>query len=208
MCIGFTRFLTFQFLVCFIIFTEMFSRYKKQETIGCCGIDCGLCPRFYTQGISTCPGCWGLHFSEKHPPCGILSCCAREKGLEVCSDCPDYPCKRFEPEKINIDSFVTHQRIFPNLDSIQKNGIEDFIVNQRIRMAVLQDLLLHYDEGRSKSFYCIACALLPIDHLREIQKQAHMLEKTMDAKEKSRIVKANALSVADSLKIELKLNKR
>jgi hypothetical protein len=24
-------------------------------TIGCCGIDCGLCPRYYTDGPSRCP---------------------------------------------------------------------------------------------------------------------------------------------------------
>ena len=64
---------------------------KKYFTIGCCGIDCGLCPRFHTKGDSVCPGCGGLGFKEKHPSCGFLTCCVTKKGLEVCSDCPDYP---------------------------------------------------------------------------------------------------------------------
>jgi len=45
----------------------MKEKLKKFETIGCCGIDCGLCPRFHTTGTSACPGCGGLEFKEKHP---------------------------------------------------------------------------------------------------------------------------------------------
>jgi hypothetical protein len=29
----------------------MAEKLKKYGTIGCCGIDCGLCPRFYTKVI-------------------------------------------------------------------------------------------------------------------------------------------------------------
>jgi hypothetical protein len=32
---------------------------KKYPTIGVCGLDCGLCPRYYTIGPSRCPGCAG-----------------------------------------------------------------------------------------------------------------------------------------------------
>jgi hypothetical protein len=87
---------------------NMKDRIKKYDSIGCCGIDCGLCPRFYTKGDSACPGCGGLNFKEKHPSCGFLTCCGIKKGLEVCSDCDDYPCKRFESEINGYDSFVTH----------------------------------------------------------------------------------------------------
>jgi len=37
----------------------MEEKLKIYNTIGCCGIDCGLCPRFYTKGDSVCPGCGG-----------------------------------------------------------------------------------------------------------------------------------------------------
>ena len=70
----------------------MTGKLKKYETIGCCGIDCGLCPRFHTTGDSACPGCGGLNFKEKHPSCGFLTCCAIKNGREVCSDCSHYPC--------------------------------------------------------------------------------------------------------------------
>lgn len=77
----------------------MTDKLKKYETIGCCGIDCGLCPRFHTKGESGCPGCGGLNFKDKHPSCGFLTCCVIKNELEVCSDCNDYPCKRFDSEK-------------------------------------------------------------------------------------------------------------
>lgn len=43
----------------------MTDKMKKYETIGYCGIDCGLCPRYHTKGDSVCPGCGGLYFKEK-----------------------------------------------------------------------------------------------------------------------------------------------
>ena len=89
---------------------------KEYNTIGCCGIDCGLCPRFYTKGDSVCPGCGGPDFKEKHPSCGYLTCCSIKKGLEVCSECDEYPCSRYDAEKKGLDSFVTHKKVFPNLE--------------------------------------------------------------------------------------------
>src|SRR5512145_448571 len=71
----------------------MTDKLKKYETIGCCGIDCGLCPRFHTKGDSACPGCGGVNFKEKHPSCGFVTCCVIKNGMEVCADCKDYPCK-------------------------------------------------------------------------------------------------------------------
>ena len=63
---------------------------KQYSTIGCCGIDCGLCPRFYTQGSSACPGCGGKDFAEKHPSCGYLTCCSVKRNLEVCAQCNEF----------------------------------------------------------------------------------------------------------------------
>jgi len=76
----------------------MIDKLKKYETIAACGIDCGLCPRFYTKGNSACPGCGGLNFKEKHPSCGILTCCVIKNGFETCAECKDFPCSRFKTE--------------------------------------------------------------------------------------------------------------
>jgi len=185
----------------------MTDKIKKYETIGCCGIDCGLCPRFYTTGESACPGCGGNKFKEKHPSCGFLSCCAIKKGLVVCALCDDYPCRRFDSENLGYDSFVTHKRIFINLDLIKEKGIEQFTDNQRIRIDILKDFLTSCDDGRSKSFYCLSCALLPVDQLAEAFKFAKSLNnKSIEQKEKVKQLKGYLSELADTMNINLKLN--
>lgn len=145
----------------------MSSSKKKYDTIGCCGIDCGLCPRYYTKGDSACPGCGGLNFKEKHPSCGYLTCCAIKNGHEVCSECVDYPCKRFDSENESYDSFVTHRKVFVNLNYMKENGTDGFIAQQKQRINILQDFIDNFDDGRSKNFFCLSCALLPLDKLQE-----------------------------------------
>jgi hypothetical protein len=186
----------------------MSNKLKEYPTIGCCGIDCALCPRYYTKGDSACPGCGGLSFSEKHPSCGILTCCVIKHGFEVCSECNDYPCKRFDAEKDGYDSFVTHKKVFTNLGFIKENGIEQFIENQKIRIDILKDLLTHYDDGRSKSFYCLSCALLPVEKLQEILAFAYNLNDEFEQKVKVKLIKITTTEIAASVKLELKLNNR
>ncbi len=186
----------------------MTDKLKKYETIGCCGIDCGLCPRFCTKGNSACPGCGGFNFIGKHPTCGVLTCCVTGNKFEVCSDCKDYPCKRFDSEKAGHDSFVTHKKMFVNLGSIKDDGIEHFIGNQKIRMDVLSDLLINHDAGRSKSFFCVSCALLPIDKLQEARKYAEKLMDDVALKDRSDRIKDFLTEVADSINIDLKLRNK
>jgi hypothetical protein len=181
---------------------------KKYSTIGCCGIDCGLCPRFHTKGGSVCPGCGGINFKEKHPSCGFVTCCVIKNGKEVCSDCSEYICKRFEPEKRGFDSFVSHKRVFRNLDFIRDQGMDSFIDQQKIRMQILSDFLNNYDDGRSKSFFCISCALLPLEKLQETHGFMSILNDSQDIKEKNKRLKDRLFDIAWDLNIELKLNNK
>ena len=181
---------------------------KKYSTIGCCGIDCGLCPGFHTKGNSACPGCGGLNFKEKHPSCGFLTCCVIKNGLEVCSDCKDYPCNRFDKEKSGFDSFVTHKKVFANLDFIKDKGIDLFIKQQKIRISVLTDFLINFDDGRSKSFFCICCALLPLDKLLETHKSIMNFTDSNEIKTKNKQLRHILTETANNLKIELKLNNK
>lgn len=184
----------------------MTDKLKQHATIGCCGIDCGLCPRFYTKGSSVCPGCGGLSFKDKHPSCGVLSCCAVKNGLEVCSECKYYPCKRFKSENVGYDSFVTHKKMLVNLEDIKDNGIEQFIESQKIRMNILHDLLSNYDDGRTKSFFCISCALLPVDKLLEFREFAQKMDHNTALKERIKLLKKYLTTMANLLNIELKLH--
>ncbi|MBU0529391.1 DUF3795 domain-containing protein [bacterium] len=181
---------------------------KKYYTIGCCGIDCGLCPRFHTKGGSVCPGCGGLNFKEKHPACGFVTCCVIKNGLEVCSDCKDYPCYRFDSERKGYDSFVTHKKVFPNLEYIKNNGIKSFIEQQNERRDILIDFISKYDDGRSKSFFCISCALLPLNKLQETHRFIDRLTDSSVIKEKNKRLKDKLQMIAENLKIDLKLNNK
>jgi len=186
----------------------MTDRIKKYDSIGCCGIDCGLCPRFHTNGVSVCPGCGGLNFKEKHPSCGFLTCCVIKKGLEVCSDCADFPCIRFESEKNGYDSFVTHKKIFSNLDFIKNNGIDKFIVQQKIRIDILKDFLKDFDDGRSKSFFCISSTLLPLDRLLETHRFIKELPTNIDIKVKNKQIRDLLTTTAETFNIKLILSKK
>ena len=134
---------------------------KKYPTIGACGLDCGLCPRFYTVGPSRCPGCAGPGFHDKHPTCSFITCCVKDKNLEVCSECPDFPCAKFKSAEEyrqvkESSSYPSCKKILPNLCFIKEEGIENFIAQQRKRMRLLKTMISKFDDGRSKSFFCRA----------------------------------------------------
>ena len=139
---------------------------RKYPTIGCCGIDCGLCPRYHTDGASRCPGCGGEGFEEKHPPCGYITCCVKKRGLNMCAECAEFPCARFDKETGERDSFVLHRQIMSNQRLIAEIGIDGYIKRQRERISFLETALARYDDGRSKSFFCIAAALLSVESLK------------------------------------------
>lgn len=189
---------------------------KNYPTIGCCGLDCGLCPRYYTVGSSKCPGCCGPDFFNKHPSCSYITCCVKKKRLEVCAQCSEFPCSKFESWLENggeYDSFLTHKKAKPNLDFIRTHGLERFIGQQRKRVELLEKMLKDFDDGRSKSFYCIATTLLPIADLEtSLEKTEQKLKADKisldDTKIKSKILKEFLNESAARNEVELRLRKK
>jgi hypothetical protein len=137
---------------------------KAYPTIGVCGLDCGLCPRYYTVGTSRCPGCGGPGFLEKHPSCSFITCCVKKRGLEACGQCPEFPCSKFKSEKEyrqrESSSYPPDRKLLSNLGFIKKRGIKAFMKQQEGRIRVLKTMIQGYDDGRSRSFFCRAAALL------------------------------------------------
>ncbi|MCD4670275.1 MAG: DUF3795 domain-containing protein [Actinomycetia bacterium] len=183
---------------------------KKYPTVGACGLDCGLCPRYYTKGPSRCPGCCGPDFFNKHPSCPFITCCVKKKNLEVCAECDGFPCSKFEGWDSG-DSFVTHRKSISNLNSIKEQDMEEFIKQQMRRIELLEIMLKHFNEGRSKSFYCIAAALLSITDLEKSLKNSEQKIKADkirldNVKTKSKLLKGflNKCAVGE---VELKLRK-
>ncbi len=141
------------------------EQLKKHPTIGVCGLDCGLCPRYYTAGTSRCPGCGGPGFSDKHPSCSFITCCVKKRGLEACGQCPDFPCLKFKSEEeyqqvASSSSYPPYSIALSNLMFIKEKGINEHVRRQEKRICLLRVMIEGYDDGRSRSFFCRAAALL------------------------------------------------
>ena len=144
---------------------------KKYPTIGVCGLDCGLCPRYYTVGLSRCPGCGGPDFFDKHPSCSFITCCVKKKNLEVCAECSDFPCSKFKSDEEyqqmkESSSYPSDKKVLPNLNFIKEYGIEKFIEQQKKRIKLLETMIKNFDDGRSRSFFCKSAAILDLTSLR------------------------------------------
>lgn len=177
---------------------------RKYPTIACCGLDCGLCPSFHSGGTSRCMGCGCKEFYNKHPSCSILTCCL-EKNIDCCSFCKDFPCKKISNWDQG-DSFISHKVCLLNLREILKNGMENFIIQQEKRIDLLQIMLKKYNDGRSKSFFCLATALLPLDEIGNVIKKIE--QSTNEGLENKTIILRKQLEdTANKIGIELKLRK-
>ena len=153
----------------------MNSLIKNYPTIACCGLDCGLCPRYYIDGPSRCPGCAGPDFYIKHPSCSYITCCVKKKNLEVCGQCPDFPCSKFktDEEYQQIEesfSYPSYKVVMRNHNFIKEHGIKDFITRQKKRIKLLERMIENFDDGRSRSFFCRATCLLEVTSLETNQK--------------------------------------
>ncbi len=191
---------------------------KKYPTIGVCGLDCGLCPRYYTKGPSRCPGCGGPDFLNKHPSCSFITCCVKKKNLEACGQCPDFPCSKFktDEEYQQIDessSYPSYRVIMRNLNFVKDHGIKEFIGRQKKRIKLLEKMIENYDDGRSRSFFCRAACLLDLTSLESSYNEAIQKIKTDkikkdDIKLKAKILRENLSEIALKDGIELVKKKK
>jgi hypothetical protein len=194
----------------------MSKHVKTYPTIGVCGLDCGLCPRYYTVGASRCPGCCGPEFFSKHPSCSFITCCVKKKGLEVCAECSDFPCSKFKSDEEyqqlkESSSYPSYKKVMSNLNFMKEHGIESFAEQQKKRIKLLQTMIANFDDGRSRSFYCKSATLLDLTTLENsLDKAIQTIEtdniKPNDTKIKAKILKGILSGVA--LKEGVKLVKK
>jgi hypothetical protein len=192
---------------------KMNKTAKTYPTIGVCGLDCGLCPRYYTRGTSRCPGCAGPGFFNKHPSCSFITCCVKKKELEVCAECSEFPCSKFKRNEEyqqlkESSSYPSYKKVMPNLNFIKEHGIEKFIGQQKKRIKLLEAMIENFDDGRSRSFFCKAATLLDLIDLRNsldktIQKIKTDKIKQDDVKNKARILKTILNEIALKEGVEL-----
>ena len=179
---------------------------RKYPQFSACGLNCGLCPRYHTSGTSKCPGCSGDGFLAKHPKCGVLSCC-QHKNLEYCYQCDVFPCKKYDGAD-QSDSFISHLNQFEDLKKAKNIGIGAYSKELNEKVTILETLLANYDDGRRKSFFCIAVNLLELQDVKRILKQIELeVLPEQSIKERAAIAVRLFQAIADKQGISLSLRK-
>lgn len=112
-----------------------------------CGLYCGACPvlqaneRGDEEWIAAtavewkrkpddlrCHGCKSEVTAAFCTDCG-MRLCAREKGLEFCSECTEYPCEKVT--NFRNDDASHHSVILTNLKRIKEIGKEKWLAEQK-----------------------------------------------------------------------------
>jgi len=182
--------------------------YKTREypLFSACGLNCGLCPRYYTAGSSRCPGCGGEGFLSVHCSCSILPCCER-KGINFCFECDEFPCKKYKNAG-EADSFISHKNQFKDMGKAKRIGIEAYMAEQNKKIEILQILLKNYDDGRRKSFFCTAINLLEVPDIEIVMDRLNNeIEPDATLKEKASCAARLFNDIAEQRGISLKLRK-
>jgi hypothetical protein len=176
---------------------------RTYPLLAACGLNCGLCPRFHTNGGSKCPGCAGEGFFTKHPSCSVLTCC-RQRMIEYCYECDEYPCKKFDGAGARC-SFITYKNILLDFEKIENHGLAAYQCELNQKVQILRDLIDNYNDGRRKSFYCIAVNLLELEDIKEVMAN---IDPSLPIKEKSLNAVRLFQDIAVKRNVELKLNNK
>ena len=131
-----------------------------------CGIYCGACSvamcgntghadNFVAclRGVPTeelsCGGCKSDNLYAGCKACGLRRC-AREKGIEHCIDCADYPCKSYRTFQ-KMSKILPHLHgVTTSLESIRLDGVDHWLDVQNKRWACP-------DCGTPFSWYATTC---------------------------------------------------
>lgn len=148
----------------------MKSYHRENPLFSLCGLNCGLCPMYHSDGSFVCPGCGGADFYPKHPTCAIVSCSLRHGNVEYCFQCSEFPCARY-PAKSDYDSFISYQNVHRDFEKFQRVGAAAYNAELAQKMDILKDLLQHYNAGRQKSLFCTAVNLLELEDIQQVMAQ-------------------------------------
>lgn len=177
--------------------------------IGICGLSCRLCPRYNTETESKCDGCKSEN--RMAVGCPFITCAVKNKGIEFCWDCEDNKtCEKWKKHREfgkQHDTFICYQKLEDNISFIQKHGAGEFEQVQKIRENLLKEMLQEFNEGRSKSYYCIAVTVFEIDELKKALTKAKEDSTELEIKAKSKILHSILDEIAEGKNYCLKLRK-
>lgn len=153
-----------------------------------------------------CPGCGG---GQGNQGCPIARCSLQHQNIEYCFQCIEYPCEKYNGID-EFDSFITHRNQLKDMEKAQLIGMKKYHLELTEKNDILKYLLENYNDGRRKSFFCIAVNLLDIQDLREIVDRIKIYTTSTDLalKEKAAIAVKFFQTIAQEKNIVLKLNKK
>ena len=182
----------------------------KYPEIGICGLSCRLCPMYHIQADSKCLGCKSE--GRMKVGCKFITCAIKNNGIEFCLECKENEsCDKWKKHREygkKYDTPKCYQRLEDNIAFIQHNGLIKFQEQQKIREQLLKDMLSEFNEGRSKSYYCIVATVFDIDGLKNAIKEAKTRSKDIkDIKQKSKLMHSILDEIAGKKGYILKIRK-
>ena len=171
---------------------------KKYELIGCCGMSCSLCPRFHTNGKSKCLGCGPDPHCQY---CATFKCCTIKNNLESCADCTDFPCNKIKNLK-DWNGFNTNKIWLKHLNEINKIGYSNWNKSQLDKRKYLEEALIKYDAGKSKSFIILHFLFFNIQIIKEVMRNGEKINEP-DLKQKAKEFKRLLKKIAEENGIKI-----
>jgi len=158
---------------------------REYPLFSLCGLNCGLCPRYQTDGASKCPGCGGPDFYQKHPSCAVINCTLKHDQVEYCFQCASYPCEKYRNQS-DKDSFITYRNVLVDFEKAKTQGLQRYKLELNEKVEILDYLTHNFNDGKRKNFYCIAVNLLSLASLKEIiqEIQNNVSSQNIDLKSK------------------------
>ena len=178
--------------------------FTRTETrFSLCGLNCALCS-MHLGGY--CPGCGG---GAGNQSCAIAKCSLEHGGVPFCWECPEYPCSRYDGFD-DGDSFVPHRNRQKDIAQAKELGLDVYLMQLEEKRNILAELLVHYNDGRRKTFFNTAVYLLPLEDLRSVMAALNNRPELDEQAGKERALAAVELfqEAADRRSISLKLNKK
>jgi hypothetical protein len=143
--------------------------------------------------------------------CPFITCAVKRKGIEFCWECDESEsCERWAGHREfgrTRDTFVCYASLEDNIASIGGFGLQAFIDEQCERERLLVEMIAEFNEGRSKTYYCIAATVLDPSELRSALESARESARGMDARERSKVLHALLDEAANSHSLKLALRK-
>jgi hypothetical protein len=143
--------------------------------------------------------------------CSFINCAIKKKGIEFCWLCNESKsCERLKKNREfakNHDTSTCYQKIECNAQFIQKNGIEKFEQQQKTRENLLKAMLAEFNEGRSKSLYCVAVTVMEPSELEAALNEARVKSKGMNLKQRAEVMHSTLSKVAVDKNYVLNLRK-